>query len=90
MKNIIKKISAFLKTVFGYGIMICLFLGGFTFFGYIAALIIGGSGAAAICSFIYGKLFPAIVYTASVLVLLGLFIMYLNGEKSLVPKSPKK
>ena len=90
MKNIINKISAFLKIIFGYGIMICLFAGGFTFFGYIAALIIGGSGAAAICSFIYDKLFPAIVYTASVLVLLGLFIMYLNGEKSLVPKSPKK
>lgn len=53
MKETCKKISSVLKTIFGYGIMICLFAGGLTFFGYVAALIIGGETAAAICVFIY-------------------------------------
>ena len=42
MKRICMKASKFLKTVFGYGIMIVLFAGGLTFFGYLAALIVGG------------------------------------------------
>ena len=50
MKEFCKKISAVLKTIFGYGIMISLFAGGLTFFGYVAALIIGGDAAAAICT----------------------------------------
>jgi len=90
MNSIIKKFSYLLKIVFGYGIMICLFAGGFTFFGYVAALIIGGSAAASVCTFIYDKFFPSIIYISSVLVLIGLFTMYLDGEKSLVPKKSKK
>ena len=58
MKEICKKISAVLKTIFGYGIMICLFAGGLTFFGYLAALIIGGETATAICVFIYKTIIP--------------------------------
>ena len=42
MKEKLKKISNVCKIIFGYGIMITLFVGGLTFFGYIAALIIGG------------------------------------------------
>ena len=41
MKETLKKISGVFKVIFGYGIMIVLFAGGLTFFGYIAALIIG-------------------------------------------------
>ena len=48
MKEFAKKISAALRVVFGYGIMICLFAGGLTFFGYLAALCIGGEVATAI------------------------------------------
>ena len=81
-----KKISAFLKTVFGYGIAICLFAGGLTFFGYLAALITGGQTAALICSVIYEKIIPVIVYCTSILVLLGLLAMYLNGEYALTSK----
>jgi len=86
MKEIFKKISAVLKTIFGYGIMICLFAGGMTFFGYVAALIIGGSAATAICTFIYKQIIPVIVYCTSCLVLLGLVAMYLNGEMALTAK----
>ena len=85
-----KKISSVLKTIFGYGIMITLFAGGMTFFGYIAALIIGGSGAEMICSFMYDKLIPIIVYITSVLVLLGLVAMYMGGELALTAKSKNK
>ena len=53
MKEFAKKIAEILRTVFGYGIMICLFVGGFTFFGYLAALFIGGETATIICAFIY-------------------------------------
>lgn len=90
MKNITKKISSVLRTVFGYGIMICLFAGGLTFFGYIAALIIGGDTAAEICKFIYKSFFPVIIKTSNILVILGLLGMYLNGEMSLTISKKKK
>lgn len=83
MKEFCKKLSNILKTVFGYGIMICLFAGGLTFFGYMAALIIGGDVAAAICAVIYKKIIPVIIYTSVIMVLLGLVAMYLGGEVAL-------
>ena len=86
MKEFLKKISEVLKTIFGYGIMICLFAGGLTFFGYVAALIIGGNTAATICFVIYKQIIPIIVYATSVLVLLGLLAMYLNGEMELTAR----
>lgn len=86
MKEKMKKVSAVLKKIFGYGILICLFGGGFTFFGYAAALIIGGETATAICVFLYKQILPVIVYSSTVLVLLGLVAMYLNGEMALTSK----
>lgn len=83
MKEICKKISKVLRTIFGYGIMICLFGGGLTFFGYLAALIIGGDAAAAICHFLYKGVIPVIIYASTILVVLGLVAMYLNGEVAL-------
>ena len=83
MKKLIKKISSVLKMIFGYGIMISLFAGGLTFFGYVAALIIGGETAATICHFIYKDFIPYLVYFTSVMVLLGLLTMYLDGKHTL-------
>lgn len=92
MKELCKKLSNILKTIFGYGIMIALFAGGLTFFGYVAALFIGGDIAAAICTFLYKKFIPTIIYLAVGMVLLGLVAMYLAGETSLTPdkKQSKK
>ncbi|MBR2053583.1 MAG: hypothetical protein IJ968_01675, partial [Clostridia bacterium] len=90
MKEFMKKASAVLKTIFGYGIMICLFGGGLTFFGYVAAMIIGGNTAAAICEFIYKSFIPVLVYATTILVLLGLVAMYLNGEMALTAQKNKK
>ena len=89
MKEICKKISNVLRTIFGYGIMVCLFAGGLTFFGYLAALIIGGDVATAICTVIYKNIIPVIIYASVILVLLGLLVMYLNGEVALTPEKKK-
>ncbi|MBQ7624915.1 MAG: hypothetical protein IJS65_06555 [Clostridia bacterium] len=87
-----KKITDVLKLIFGYGIMIVLFAGGLTFFGYIAALIIGGETATAVCTFIYKSFIPIIIYASTVLILFGLLTMYLAGEKALTPekKTPRE
>ena len=86
MKEFCKKLSDLLKAIFGYGIMITLFAGGLTFFGYVVALFIGGDVAAAICSVIYNGIIPIIIYLAVIMVLLGLVAMYLAGEKALTPE----
>ena len=92
MKEALKKISGVCKLIFGYGIMIVLFAGGLTFFGYVAALIIGGETATAICTWIYKSFVPVMIYATTILILFGLVTMYLAGEKALMPeqKSAKK
>ena len=89
MKTFLKKVSEACKLVFGYSIMICLFAGGLTFFGYLAALIVGGEAAALICTFIYKTIIPVIIKCSTVLVLLGLVVMYLNGEMALTTHKKK-
>ena len=89
MREILKKISDVCKVIFGYGIMITLFAGGLTFFGYVAALIIGGDTAAMICAFIYQQIIPVIIYISTVLVLFGLLTMYFAGEKALTSGKKK-
>ena len=70
--------------------MLALFLGGLSFFGYLAALIIGGDVAVAICAFIYKTAYPVLVYASSVMILLGLVVMYMRGEKALASDKKKK
>ena len=90
MKLFFNKVAKVIEVIFGYGIMISLFVGGITFFGYVAALIAGGETAVLICEFIYKKLYPVLVYFSSVIVLLGLLKMYLCGETALKAESKKK
>ena len=85
MKEKMKKVSDVFKLIFGYGIMIVLFAGGLTFFGYVAALIIGGETATEICTWIYKTFIPIIIRTSTILILFGLLTMYLAGEKALIP-----
>ena len=89
MKEVLKKISNVLKMIFGYGIMLCLMVGGLTFFGYVVALIIGGNTAAAICEFLYKTVIPYVIYASTILVLLGLVAMYLAGETALTSDKKK-
>ncbi len=90
MKEKMKALSQKLKVVFGYCTMITLFVGGFTFFGYLAALVIGGETAAVICEVIYKKIVPVMIYISTVSVLFGLLTMYLAGEKALTPSKRNK
>lgn len=89
MKNVLQKIASVLKTIFGYGIMITLFVGGITFFGYIIAMFIGGETATAICVFIYEKVYKVIIYTSTSMILLGIVSMYLSNEKALTAENKK-
>ncbi len=89
MKEMFNKISGVLKNIFGWGIFLCLFAGGFTFFGYLAAIFIGGETATAICVVIYDKIIPLIIYTSTVTVVIGIFAMYFAGEKALTPETEK-
>ena len=89
MKQFCEKLSGVLKTVFGYGILICVFAGGLTFFGYLAALCIGGQTAANICHFLYKILMPWIIRGSTVMVLLGLVAMYLSGQTALTANKKK-
>ena len=90
MKKIIEKINSFFKIIFGYGIMLTLFSGGLTFFGYVAALIIGGDVAATICAVIYEKIIPVLIYISTSMILLGLLTMYLSGQTALTPSKKKR
>lgn len=83
MKSVIEKIVKILRTIFGYGIMIALFAGGLTFFGYLIALIVGGETATLICTVIYKNIIPIIIKLSTIMVLLGLVVMYLSGEVAL-------
>ena len=85
MKETLKKISDVCKLVFGYGIMIVLFAGGLTFLGYLAALVVGGETAAAMCEWIYKTFIPVIIKASTILILFGLVTMYMAGEKALTP-----
>ena len=89
IKETFAKISDALRVVFGYGITISLFAGGLTFLGFIAALIIGGETATAICTFISGKIIPVIIYISTISVVLGILAMYLKGEVALTSNKKK-
>ena len=84
------KIADILKKIYGYGIVIALFGGGATVFGFIAAMCIGGEAATAICSFIYEKIFLWLIIGADIIVLMGLAAMYLSKEKSMTLQTEKK
>lgn len=86
----LKKPVSICKIIFGYGIMISLFVGGLTFIGYAIALIIGGNGAVEICSFIKAYMIPAVTYVSTIMVLFGLILMYLSGETALSASKNKK
>lgn len=86
MKTGYKKAIDILKLIFGYGIEAVLFAGGLTFFGYVAALLIGGDTATNLCTWISKSFTPALICASTILILFGLLVMYLAGEKALTPQ----
>ena len=90
MKIVLNIISEVLGWIFGYGMMICLFVGGLSFFAYVVALIVGGDTATEICKFIYKDLYKYLVYVTSALVLVGLLKMYISGQTALTTGKKEK
>lgn len=94
MMNFLNKIRLALlkvcKTIFGWSVMVTLFVGGLTVLSYVVALIVGGDTAAKICEVTYKEVWPIIIMTANITILVGLLAMYLSGEKALSPSDKKK
>lgn len=78
------------KIIFGYGIMISLFVGALTMLGFVFAICVGGELATCICAVIKGYIIPAITYTSTIMVLFGLVIMYMSGQSALTAKKTPK
>ena len=85
-----EKILQVLRFVFGCSVAVTLLGGGLTMLGYVAALIIGGDTAAKICDITYKQIWPVIIMTANITIVLGLIAMYINGDKALSPSEKKK
>lgn len=77
------KLSKVLLTCFSIGVLVTLFAGALAFFGYIAALFIGGETATELCVFIHKTYFPWVIQVCSVAVGLGLIGMYLGKMQAL-------
>lgn len=82
-----KKVSNIFLTAFGIGITLCLFAGTLAFVGFVAALLIGGEIATALCVFIHKSYFPWVIRFTSVFALSGLIGMYLSKVSSLTISS---
>lgn len=90
MKKFRKKLAKILERIYGIGIFVSLSIGTLSFFGYVIAIIIGGSMATQICTIIYEGVYPVLFYCTSVIVLLGLVKMYVAGEKALTIDNHEK
>ncbi len=85
-----EKIINFITRLWAVSSCILLFSGGITFFGYLAAIILGGDTGASIISFLYEKVFGVLIYVNSVFIVIGLVKVELSGEKMLTSSSKKK
>lgn len=87
----LKKASAVMKLVFGYGILAALVVTVCMLLGFLTAFAIGGNTAALISEFLYKTVAPILIYATSILVLFGLLAMYFGGEVALsASKNSKK
>lgn len=93
MKDFLEKIRKFilpvLRTIFGCSVAVTLLGGGLTMLCYVVALIVGGDLAVQICDITYNKVWPIIIMTANITIVLGLVAMYINGDKALSPSEKK-
>lgn len=90
MKAYCNKIARVLKTIFGYGILTVLVLGGLSLLGFLVALLLGGTAGEALAVFLYRYFFTVLAYATAVLILLGLLSMYLAGESALTAAKRRK
>ncbi len=82
-----KKVGNILLYIFSAGVILCLLAGALSLVGYIAALIIGGETATALCVFIHKQYFPVVIRFTTVFAGVGLLGMYFNKVSALSVKN---
>ena len=85
-----KRVSKVFLIVFSVGVLLTALAGALSFLGFVAALILGGETATAICVFIHKEYFPWVIQICSISVGFGLIGMYLNKMKALAFSEEKK
>ena len=81
--------NVFLK-IFSYGIIACLFAGGFSLVGYITAMVIGGAEAPKICLWVFKTYLPWVIRFTSIFTGIGLIGMYIDKQKALTVTAEKE
>lgn len=84
-----KKNGSLLLKIFSYGILACVFAGGFSLVGYLAAMVVGGEAAPKICIWIFKTYLPWVIRFTSIFTGIGLLGMYLDKQKALTASSDK-
>lgn len=85
-----KKVAQSLNQIFGWGVFLVLIAGALSFFGFLIALIMGGSGGEALAVFLQKKYFPVVIRVTSAVIGIGLVAMYVAKEQALSLTSDKK
>lgn len=84
-----QKLAATLNTIFGWGVLLALIAGSLSFFGFLIALIMGGSGGEAFAVFLQKQYFRIVIQATSVIIGIGLIAMYVGGQQALSLTSEK-
>ena len=84
MKDIRKKVVTVIEYVIGISLAICLFVGGLGFIGYSVAFIIGGDGAAMICTWLYKYFYKYLILLATSTTMLSFILMYVRGDAKFI------
>lgn len=85
-----KNLAGLLNNVFGWGILVALIAGAMSFFGFLAALMMGGKGGEAFSIFLQKQYFPLLIRFTSVMIGIGLLAMYAGKEQALSLVSDKQ
>lgn len=85
-----KSFTDLLNKVFGWGILVALIAGALSFFGFCAALMMGGNAGEAFAKFIQKQYFPILIRFTSVVIGIGLLAMYAGKEQALSLVSDKQ
>ena len=75
-----KKVASVLEYIIGVALLICLFVGGLGFVGYLVAFCIGGDMAMDICAWLYGKFYAVLIKISTCTTLCCFLLMYLKGN----------
>ena len=75
-----QKVSSVLEYIIGVSLLICLFIGGLGFVGYLAAFCIGGDAAMDICAWLYDEFYAFLIKISTYTTLCCFLLMYLKGN----------